>query len=78
MITFGEDNVTVHLEWSPQANVSYDVSVSPHTVDIELFTTTRLQLTVVYNTLYNISTLAVLCGQTHATTLTELYFGEFP
>ena len=73
---FGMDGVTVILEWSQENNgTSHNVSVVP-LVAIWSTGSTRVQLTVLYNTLYNVSVVATLCGRHNATTTVELSYGK--
>ena len=72
---FMREHVSVLLEWSGINGVIFDVSVTPHVVE-SFAQSTSFQLTVSYNTQYNVSVMASLCGQNN-TTVTELHYGEF-
>ena len=77
---FEIDNITVILEWTPESSLyRYNFSVVPQ-LEVEWFQNdnTRAHLTVVYNTLYNVSVIAThLCGQNSVTAMIELYYGEY-
>ena len=79
---FGTDAVTLVLEWTQEnssLSYSYNVSAAP---DPQLATkfigSTSVQLTVPYNTLFNVSVTASenLCGQIHVTTEITLLYSE--
>ena len=69
------DNVTVILEWTPENGMSYNVSVVPQ-VAVRFTGDRSVQLTASYNTVYNVSVVATLCGRNNATTATGLSYGE--
>ena len=73
--TFGEDNVTVFLEWAQVNGVMYRVDVIPQ-VPVRLLRRTSVLLTVLYNTLYNVTVIGSLCGQNSTQSVVEIYFGE--
>lgn len=75
MPDFGSDGATVNLEWIQESGVSYNVSVIPP-VAVRATGSTSVQLTVGYNTLYNVSVIAKThCD--HTTTVIGLIYGEF-
>ena len=66
---FGVDSVTVSLQWTEVLNnplVTYHVSVEPM-ADINTGNG-RANLTLLYNTPYNVSVVADFCGRRNATT----------
>ena len=77
---YGMDKVAVGLYWAQENHenlfVSYVVSVIP-TVDatVTMISTTRANLTLYYNTPYNVSVVTDLCGS-QATTIIEIHYGE--
>ena len=74
---FKLDNVTVNLVWTPVENPlgSYSISVTPQTALI-FNGSAAAQLTIPYNTLYNVSISAVIpCGQS-STAYIMLNYGE--
>ena len=76
---FGHDAVSVTLQWIPasfNSLYSYNVIVDPQ-VQLQFNGSTRVQLTLSYNTLYNVSVVAThLCGQNtnNMITFVELYY----
>ena len=77
MIRYEADNVLVMLDWAPEDGVSYSVTTIPP-VAVVFNASTSVQLVLHYNTQYNVSILATLCGQSD-TTITVyhvLNFGE--
>ena len=75
------DHVTVVLEWINEGGgVSYNASVTPQGPLIEMFTgnaTQGVKLVLLYNIQYNLSTVATLCEENNAVSITELNYGEF-
>ena len=75
------DNVTVVLEWIYEGGgISYNASVTPESPLIEMFTgngTQGVKLVLLYNIQYNLSTIATLCEENSAATITELNYSEF-
>ena len=76
---FGVDNVTVDLQWTEELNssfnlVTYHVSVEPmaHVVTGN----SRANLTLQYNTPYNMSVVADVCGRINATTTLLVNYGK--
>ena len=70
---FGVDNVTVILEWIHENATSYTLSTIPQVAIRNQ--TTSVQMTLSYNTLYNVSVVATLCGQ-NTTIVSVLSYGE--
>ena len=71
------DGVSITLEWTPQVGVSYNVTVIP-AIDV-IFTERAMSvnLSLLYNTVYNVSVVATsLCGQLIRATFIELHYGE--
>ena len=73
MLDYLSDRAIVALEWTPDCNVLYSVSGIPQT-SVSFTGNTTVQLTVFYNTMYNISVVATRCGQN--TTVVELKLGN--
>ena len=69
------DNVTVTVEWAQQDGAVYTVRVSPP-VPIMVTGSTSRQLTISYNTVYNLSVVAVAPCRVNATTFIRLNYGE--
>ena len=78
---FGKNNATVILEWINEGGgVSYNASVTPQSPLIEMFTrngTQGVKLVLLYNIQYNLSTVATLCEESSAVSITKLNYGEF-
>ena len=76
MQLYGPENVTVTVEWAQKGGATYDVSIIPPVAPI--LTTTgsaSRQLTISYNTKYNLSVVAITpCG--NATASMALNYGE--
>ena len=73
---FGRDAVSVTLQWIPKSLYSYNVIVNPQ-VQLQFNGSTRVQLILSYNTLYNVSVVAThLCGQNAVNMINfvELYY----
>ena len=79
--TFGVETVTVSLQWTQEIHqgllISYSVYVLPvGGVTIAMFSNTRANLTLSYNTPYTVSVVADICGQRNSTTFIELNYGK--
>ena len=77
---FGLERVTIHLRWAQEIRqgllVSYSISVLPVVgVTISMISNTRANLTLAYNTLYNVNVVADICGQRNSTTLINQNYG---
>ena len=73
---FRNDTITIYIEWTVEEN--YDTinpNVSPQ-VTIDASNGTSAQLILSYNTLYNVSVTATLCGRSLSSSATELFYGE--
>ena len=80
VLNFGFDNITISLSWTQQdSDISYNVTVVPQ-VTMRLIPGSErasVQLILFYNTLYNVSIVATLCGRNIFSTAIELSYGEF-
>ena len=82
---FGMDKVTISLQWMQEIYqewlVSYNIIIlsqlNPMADVVTMINSERANLTLRYNTLYNVSVVADLCGQRNSTTLSEIYYGEY-
>ena len=80
---FGLDNITVILEWHNEGGgVSYSASVTPESLRVEMLYenvtgNASVELVLLYNTQYNLSIVASLCGLNSAMSITELNYGKF-
>ena len=77
-VEYGTENATVYLELTPESHniTSYTVSAEPQVVETSNSSLLRVQLTVPYNTLHNVSIVATSCGQYTTTTVIELHYGK--
>ena len=73
---FGEDNVTISLEWTNSIEIAYYINITPP-VPIMHHGKTNASVTVLYNTPYNVSMVGSLCGQNSTHSATEIYFGMY-
>lgn len=70
------DHLTVLLEWMAEKGVIYNVSTETETVAKNVTTSKfNAQIMVSYNTFYNVSVEATLCGQKNVSTV-KIYYGE--
>ena len=72
------DHLTVLLEWMAEKGVTYNLTTEPETI-AENITTSNIiliKITVSYNTSYNVSVEATLCGRMNVSTV-EIYYGKF-
>ena len=75
---FRVDNVTVVLQWTEELKnslVTYDVRVEPMAHVIS--SNGRANLTLSYNTLYNVSVVADVCGRMNETTSHVVNYGKY-
>lgn len=75
----GMESISALLEWSPERpgnTTVYTVVTIPQSKNIAFIENTTVQLQLSYNTQYNISIIATLCGYRNATTTLLLYFGK--
>jgi hypothetical protein len=68
------DHVRVALEWTHKNGVSYSISVDPE-VNVGYTRRESAQLVVPYNSEYNISVIASLCGRSR-TVFTIINYGK--
>ena len=81
---FGQNNVTISLVMRmPTQNASYgtlyniSLSITPDPIgDIVSTESNYVQLTLLYNTRYNVSAVATLCRESSDTTYIELFYGK--
>ena len=71
---FGTNSIAVTLMWYHKNGVSYSVSVDPE-VAVNYSGRNRAQLIVSYDTKYNVSVIASLCGII-TTNLSIIYHGK--
>ena len=73
------DHLTVLIEWMAEKGVTYNIrseNLREMCAKIVSVTTSSAQITVSYNTSYNVSVEATLCGQMNVSSV-EIYYGEF-
>ena len=76
---FGSDSATVILQWSSPtvaSGVSYNVSVTPLLESVLIAGNTSVQLTVHYNTQYNVSIVTMNCAGESSASVTSLLYGN--
>ena len=83
---FRMDKVTISLQWMQEVFhewfVSYNITILPQlnsmadVVTWTMINNVRANLTLLYNTPYNVSVVADFCGR-QSTTLIEIYYGEY-
>ena len=81
-VEFRTDIIIVLFDWNQSQchrnDTMYRVDAIPQgLVHITLTSSTSAQLQLSYNTHYNVSITATLCGQKNATTIVSLNFGEY-
>ena len=69
---FGNESITISLELTVENS---EISVEPQALDLTNLGPTRIQLILSYNTLYNVSATATLCGQ-NITHFIGLHYGK--
>ena len=81
---FKLDNITMSLMWSQEIHdkfqipVSYRVSVqSVMKATVTMVDSTWINITLLYNTWYNVSVEADFCGHTNTTMLMGIYHGKY-
>ena len=72
---YSADNITVTVEWTQQVYATYNVTVVP-LVPIVFTGSTRCQLTIPYNTEYNLTVEAAAPCRANTTALIRLNYGE--
>lgn len=75
MIRFGNDTFTVTLEWSHFSGEMYSVVTVPEAMDITVTGNGNAQLVMLYNTEYNVTVTATLCGDRSASNFTTIHYG---
>lgn len=80
-VHYGADNVTVTVNWSQtepaqQVHVLYSSTVVPSDVSVITTGSTSRQLTIPYNTEYNLSVEAIVPCRPNATASIKLNYGE--
>ena len=76
---FGSDSATVILQWSSPtvaSGVSYNVNVTPPLESVLMAGNTSVQLTVPYNTEYNVSIVTINCAGKSPASVTSLLYGN--
>jgi hypothetical protein len=77
MTHFGADNFTVTLEWYQfSGGETYSVATVPESVHLISTMNRSIQLVLLYNTQYNVTVTATLCGHRNATNLV-IYYGNY-
>jgi hypothetical protein len=74
MVYFGNDNFTVTLEWYQFSGETYSVATVPQPVNMSFTGSTSVQLVMLFDTPYNVTITATLCGNRNTTNLTTLYY----
>ena len=81
---FRPDNITMGLIWSQEIHdnfqipVSYRVSVLPMMkATLTMANGTWINITLLYNTLYNVSVEADFCGRRNTTMLVGIYYSKY-
>ena len=73
MTRLGMDNFTVTLEWSQFSGETYTVATVPQPICMSFIMGTSVQVVMLYNTEYNVTVTATLCGDSNATTISYYY-----
>ena len=77
-----QDDIIVSLLWTQEYYdyfpLSYNVSILPTTnAMLLMIDSTRANVTLPYNTVYSVSVVADLCGQSSTAMLIEVYYGKY-
>lgn len=65
------------MDWTQESNVTYNVSIFPQkSKAVERLGSSSVQLTLLYNTHYNVSIVAMLTRCEKTTTFIPLHYGE--
>lgn len=74
---FGDDDLSVTIEWVPEEGVTYEIMSVPETA-VNFLKQSTIRLTLFYNIQYNISIEAIPCGQNREriNTTISLHYGE--
>ena len=75
MTNFGNDSVAVTLEWSQFSGETYSIVTVPQPVNMSSIMSTSVQLVLLYNTEYNVTVTATLCGYSNASNFITIYYG---
>lgn len=77
--TFGVDSISVTLNWTQENDLSYDLTTAPYTTvhSMFLYNNTVIELVALYNTIYNVTITTSFCGLNNATSVIQLYYGEY-
>ena len=73
---FGPKTVTVFLEFEEESGIKYTASVLPQ-ANSSSDGRGRIQLVLLYNTIYSVNITSTLCGQTSSSSTVILNYGEF-
>ena len=73
---FDMNSIMATLEWTQENDVTYNISIFPQILvaNIKMSGSSSIQLTLLYNTYYNVSIVATRCETT--TTIIPLHYGE--
>jgi hypothetical protein len=74
MVCFENDNFTVTLEWSQFSGETYNVTTVPEAVNMSFTGSTSVQLVMLYDTPYNVTITATLCGNRNTMNFTTPYY----
>jgi hypothetical protein len=74
MTHLGTDNFTVSLKWFQFSSETYSVTTVPESVSTSFTGSTSVQLVMLYDTPYNVTITATLCGNRNTTNFTTLYY----
>ena len=77
MTLFGNENFTVTLKWPQFNDETYSVATVPEVVHKSYTGSTSVQLIMLYNTQYNVTVIATLCGHKNATNSTTLHYYHY-
>ena len=76
VVYFGSDNFSATLEWSQYNDrETYSFAIIPAPLHTGRNTTTSVQLVLLYNTQYNVTVTANLCGHSNATNF-AIHYGK--
>ena len=72
----GKNDVTVIVEWTPVRGLTYNVTIIPPAA-VRIIGNSSAEVTVPYNTLYNVSIVPYFCDERGTAMILNLNFGEF-
>lgn len=77
--TFGVDSISVTLNWTQENDLSYDLTIAPYTTvhSMFLYNNAVIELVALYNNVYNVTITTSFCGLNNATSVIQLYYGEY-